>query len=586
MPGLAYPLWHLAAPTGQIDSLLAWVAIAACFLAVPLVHRFRPLSRTTLQGLMSCIGALVTVHLFALATLNDMQPFFAIGSTIAILATAFFLRSQALLFAYFGFVVALGIASYIWHADPRKIAYWGGTVPILMVAYHRLGVSAARQGGLERLVATRTAELSASNQLLRDEIERRSLLEEQLRRTQKMEAVGRLAGGVAHDFNNLLTTIGIYAELVQAGLSQDSPLRKELGQIQKASEQAAALTHQLLTLGSRSHAPLEPIDLSEVVDESARMLRHLLGEDTRLELLLTDEPQLIWANQEQLQQILINLCINSRDAMPGSGRVQIEVGRRRRSDLEAYDFDPPPVFDQYVMLACEDTGEGMDADSRERAFDPFFTTKLPEKGSGLGLSIAQGIVSQAGGYARLESEVGKGTRIELHWPLVDCEESDHADVPAASRSRRTKRILLAEDEADLRFAIARILEEVGYEVTSVDSAESALKALDASGRAFDLVLSDVVMREMSGIDLARQVRARGPLPRILLISGHLDERVISQMPRDLPFLAKPFSAPALMERVRELLSEEGDPASTQPASYAASSSATTSGASSPISTIT
>ena len=234
----------------------------------------------------------------------------------------------------------------------------------------------------------------------------------------KMEAVGRLAAGVAHDFNNLLTTIGIYADLVLSGLSKESPLRKEVEQIQKANREAATLTQQLLTLGRRSHAEIDFINLNEVVSDAESLLRDLLSDDTKLELQLAPESQPIWGNVDQLRQILINVAINARDAITGPGLFSVEMSRCSAKTLAARDVSPMPASDEYVLLRLSDSGAGMRPETRNRAFDPFFTTKEPKQSAGLGLSIVYGIVSQADGHVRLQSEPGEGTRLELYWPLA------------------------------------------------------------------------------------------------------------------------------------------------------------------------
>ncbi len=234
----------------------------------------------------------------------------------------------------------------------------------------------------------------------------------------KLEAVGRLAGGVAHDFNNLLTTIGIYAELVLAGLSTDSPLRKQVEQIQEANRQAAALTQQLLTLGRRSHVPIDCINLNEVVSDAEAILRDLLRDDTKLELQLAPELQPIWGNVDQLRQILVNVALNARDAITGPGLLSIETSRCSAKTLAERGISETPASDEYVLLRVSDSGTGMDPETRSRAFDPFFTTKEPKQSAGLSLAIVHGIVSQANGHVLLQSEPGEGTRFELYWPLA------------------------------------------------------------------------------------------------------------------------------------------------------------------------
>jgi CheY-like chemotaxis protein len=370
-----------------------------------------------------------------------------------------------------------------------------------------------------------------------------------------MEAVGRLAGGVAHDFNNLLTTIGVYAELVMGGLSEESPLRHEIEQIQKANRQAASLTQQLLTLGRRSHVQVEFIDLNEVISDAGAMLRHLLSSDTKLELGLAPEPQPILGNIDQLQQILINLAINARDAITGPGLLSIETSRCTARDLVSRDVAGAPTSDEYVMLAVSDSGAGMDPETRDRAFDPFFTTKEPEQGAGLGLSIVHGIVSQADGYVRLQSAPGDGTRFELYWPLAISKSEGTSPISKVAARGRNEEILLVEDEKDLREALQKVLKNDGYSVTPAENGQEALEIAARRDPQFDLVVTDVVMPLMNGFELAERIAETHPGTRVLLVSGHLNDTALNHLPSAIPFLAKPFAARELREKVRELLDE-------------------------------
>jgi len=562
VPGLVYPVWHFAAPRGAVDPFAVWLALGAAFQVVPLIHLFRPFSRPALQNAVSCLAALVTLHLFVLASLNEMAPFFAVGSAFAVFATVLFIRSMRLMIGYAIFVVVIASVLFAVKPDGRKAAYWGGTVPVLVFGYSTLSRQVAQRRELERQVRARTLQLSLANQRLRDEIDERPRLEDELRVAHKMEAVGRLAGGVAHDFNNLVTTIGVYAELVTAGLPAESPLHKEVDQIRKTTRQMATLTQQLLTLGRRSHVPMERLDLNAVISDAAPMLRHLMGSHVELELMLAPEPQFVWGDIDQLQQVLINLAINARDAMPEPGRFTIETSRCSRALLSTRGLGNASggesggnglSSEDYVLLAVSDEGVGMTAEERERAFDPFFTTKEPGVGTGLGLSIVHGIVSQANGLARIESEPGRGTRFELYWPFARGAGVSSDGPGPGPGSGHQEEILLVEDEKDLRDALHRALRSAGYRVTGVGSAEEALAMAALRERSFDLLVTDVVMGRMSGFELAERMTGEHPATKILLISGHLSDRALADASIDHPFLAKPFDASDLRKKVRELL---------------------------------
>jgi len=552
IPGLSYPVWSTLAP-GPHDPFAAWLAIGATFLLAAGVALWRRPSRSALLITVSGLAALVTLHFFLLAFANDMAPFYAVGSSMAVLATVLFIRSLAVMAAYGVFVLALAASLFAADPDGRKLAYWAGTFPVFVLAYQRLTTQLAGERRLETMVAERTRQLSDANQRLRDEMAARARLEEKLRVQHKMEAVGRLAGGVAHDFNNLLTTIGVYADLLLSDLPDDSPLRDEVSQIRHAHRQAAALTQQLLTLGRRHYVELDVLDLNEVLSDMASLLRHVMSPGQRLEIDLADADQPIRGNLDQLQQIVLNLAINARDAMEESGRLRLSTRSCTRGELERRDLAPGPGHADYVCLAVEDTGCGMSAEARDRAFDPFYTTKAPEGGSGLGLSIVHGIVSQAGGHVRLGSEPGQGTRVELFWPRETGPRDDRTAPSPGAGVAGHERILLVEDEEGLRGALHRVLATGGYAVTEAESGEQAAEILARPDEAFDLVVTDVVMPRMSGFELAERLRALQPRARVLLISGHLNDRSLGHRDPSLPFLAKPFPPKELMAKVREVL---------------------------------
>jgi signal transduction histidine kinase len=549
--GVCYPAWSLLAP-GPVDPLGPWLAIGAGLLVASLALARWRLSRAEVANLELLLGSLATLHFFVLASANAMSPFYAVGSSIAVSVTVMGARSVPAMAAYAAFVGILIVALYAIDPNPLKLAYWASPIPAFLFAYRRLDAQSALEQGLEREVAQRTQELSASNQRLLEEIRARERLTEALGVQQKFEAVARMAGGIAHDFNNLLTTIGVYAELLSEALPAGSSLQREVDHIQQAQRQAASLTQQLVTLGRNSHVRYAVVDLDEVISDMSTLLRRVL-DPHELALALEPRKQPIRANVDQLRQVVLNLVLNARDAMSAPGRVTIEVRRHPRGDL-AHVLGVPLDHESYVGLAVTDTGEGMSEDTRARAFDPFFSTKPPGRGSGLGLSTVQAVVNQSGGHVWLISEPGRGTRCELYWPLAT-EPADIAVVPTHPGADATPRarILLVEDEEPIRSALVRVLSNAGYTVAEAGDTDRALAILAGADRRFDLLISDVVVPGSSGLDLAEQVAGRWPGMKVILISGYLNEYSLGDTDARFAFLAKPFTPKDLQEKVREVL---------------------------------
>jgi two-component system cell cycle sensor histidine kinase/response regulator CckA len=386
-----------------------------------------------------------------------------------------------------------------------------------------------------------------------DLVERRRL-ETQLRQSQKMEAIGRLAGGVAHDFNNVLTVILSNSEMLAGQLSPEDPRRQELIEIRDAAQRAATLTRQLLAFSRKQVLKPRVLSLNAVVVTLEKMLRRLIGEDIELATLLQPDLWAVEADPGQLEQIIMNLAVNARDAMPEGGGLSIETGNAEVDEVFARKHFPM-VPGRYVMLVVCDSGAGMDAETQRRIFEPFFTTKPRGRGTGLGLSMVYGIVKQSGGYIWAYSEPGLGTTFKIYFPRVEGTRSDAEAVVAASPSppgRET--VLLAEDEDSVRRLARRILEEVGYTVLEAREATEALTISESWDGPIDLLLTDVVMPELNGRELAERLSVLRPGIQILYISGYTDHEVLDGIVGPgSNFLQKPFTPEALANKVREAL---------------------------------
>jgi two-component system, cell cycle sensor histidine kinase and response regulator CckA len=386
--------------------------------------------------------------------------------------------------------------------------------------------------------------------------EERERLEEQLRVAQKMEAVGRLAGGIAHDFNNLLSVILSFTEFALEGVREGDPLRDDLLEVKNAGERAAALTRQLLAFGRKQVLQLVPLDLNEIARGVEKMLRRILGEDIDLVQALAPDLGVVRADPGQLEQVIMNLVINARDAMPQGGKLTIETSNAEL-DVEYTARHMGVKPGPYVLLAVSDTGCGLDPESQARLFEPFFTTKEKGKGTGLGLSTVYGIVKQSGGDVWAYSEPGKGTTFKIYLPreLLDIAATTLKPSPEPTRATGTETILVVEDEEALRKVARRSLEAAGYTVLSAGDGEEALRIVAGHVGPLHLLLTDVVMPHMGGRLLAEELVRTRPDLRVLYMSGYTDDAVVRHGVLDsgTNFLAKPFTSTDLARKVREVL---------------------------------
>jgi PAS domain S-box-containing protein len=385
--------------------------------------------------------------------------------------------------------------------------------------------------------------------------EKMTALQDQLRQSQKMEAIGGLAGGIAHDFNNLLTVIKGYAELSCLGLDKNDPLWGNLEEIRKASERASNLTRQLLAFSRRQILEFKVINLNTLIKDIDKMLHRILGEDIELAYHLTQDIGRIKTDPGQIEQVILNLTVNARDAMPSGGKLTIETLNVELD--EAYARSHMGVSPgQYLMLSVSDTGAGMDSKIRERIFEPFFTTKEKGKGTGLGLSMVYGIVKQSGGHIYVYSEPGLGTTFKIYLPRVEEAEDLQQKDSGLSPSGGNETILLVEDEPSVRDLAARILRDRGYQVyEALDGKDAFNMARKHPERNFHLLLTDVVMPGMSGKELSDRLILLIPDLKVLFISGYTDNAIVHHgvLMEGVEFLQKPFTPEALTRKVREVL---------------------------------
>ena len=382
-------------------------------------------------------------------------------------------------------------------------------------------------------------------------------MEEQLRQSQKMEAVGRLAGGVAHDFNNLLTAISGYSDLLLHRLPEYSTLRRDVEEIRKAGDRAAALTRQLLAFSRRQVLQPKILDLNTVVTKMGPMLGHLIGKDIELSTDLSPSLSRVKADPGQIEQVILNLAVNARDAMPDGGRITIATADAALSP--AYAAVHPEVRPgPHVLLSVADTGQGMSDETQAHLFEPFFTTKERGKGTGLGLATVYGIVQQSGGHIRVSSAADRGSTFLIYLPRVEAPEdgargSDRPLLPHPSPGTET--VLLAEDEEVVRRLAREILSGNGYKVLEAGNGREALLLSEAHRGEIHLLLTDVVMPKMSGRELGERIRLQRPDLRILYMSGYTDDAILRQgvLEDGIPFLQKPFTAEGLARKVREVL---------------------------------
>jgi nitrogen-specific signal transduction histidine kinase len=379
-------------------------------------------------------------------------------------------------------------------------------------------------------------------------------LEEQFRQAQKMEAVGRLAGGIAHDFNNLLMVIGSYAEMMREQLSAEDGLHKSIAQVQKAADRATSLTQQLLAFSRKQILSPRIINLNTVIEDGLKITKRLIGEDIALTILLGENLRAIKADPGQVGQVLMNLCINARDAMQSNDELTISTENlsinveeaQKRSNL---------VPGNYVALVVRDTGTGMTQEVQAHLFDPFFTTKKAGKGTGLGLSTVYGIVKQSSGYISVDSQLGRGSTITIYFPAVDAPLTMTITPEVQKYEGRGETILLVEDEDALRESMSAYLGLHGYKVLTASNGAEALHFAKRHAGSIQALVTDIILPKLSGAELARNVAEISPKVAILYMSGYTDRELMDYDPETsaAKFLQKPFALRTLLETIGELI---------------------------------
>ncbi len=391
--------------------------------------------------------------------------------------------------------------------------------------------------------------------------EERVVLQDQLRQSQKVEAIGHLAGGIAHDFNNLLTVIKGYSELSRVGLKEGDTLRDNIDEIQNAAERAASLTRQLLAFSRRQVMEMKVIDLNTLLRDLEKMLRRVIGEDIELVLPLTEDIERVMADVGQIEQVIMNLAVNARDAMPSGGNLTIETANVELDESYARThIDVKPGH--YVMLSVTDTGMGMTPEVRERIFEPFFTTKEKGKGTGLGLSTVYGIVQQSKGHIWVYSVQGRGTTFKIYLPRVDEPlEGIRKEVLKEELPRGNETILIVEDEEEVRKLAGKILVRQGYRILETFNGDEALVVCERRRSPIHLMLADIVMPGMSGSELAKRLKPLYPEIKILYMSGYTDDAIVRHgvLEKGVNYIQKPFTMEGLARKVREELDKDPHP---------------------------
>ena len=535
--GTAYPAWYLLAPSDAQNPFWAWCLIGASYLATGLAARR---SALPLPYWFFLPAFTVAVHQHWLLSLNPDHTFFAVAAVMAVLTSIPILEDRIVILAYSGLVIALSLFQAV--TNNVNTVFFSTAVAWAVLLTNRF----VRVRASERRDAAN--ELHTTQSQLAAEKAARMRIEQELVTAQRMDSLGRLAGAFSHEFNNQLMAIRIHADLLGRSLPADAPQRRDVSQIQLTTSSAADLTARLLAFSRPTRTREEPADLCAVLRQNAVTLRHLMAEQTIVTLALPEGVAYAPVGAKQLGQIVLNLALNARDAMPRGGSLRLEVAQLPSDEVELPVEIATPTL---VRFTVSDSGAGMSADVRDRLFEPFFTTKAERGNSGLGLSVVYGLVKETGGHVRVTSEPGKGARFDIYWPTAVAVAAGAPEPGRENVRPHRGRILLVEDQEALRDGLTRWLADLGYVVIACESAEEAL----TRANDIDAIASDVVLRGMDGIELLGRLRRASPQLPAVLFSGHLDH--LAQKRREVPegvrFLEKPFAPEALMSTLEALV---------------------------------
>lgn len=528
-------------------TFLTVLTLRLCYGSVTDLHHGRSLTAT-----ITSLSLMALVQYIASSGLVAVRHAHKINQPIWHTWRKYWLWSSV---TYFAGALAAGISARL--VDVFGFYFVVAMAPVIAAVYftYRTYLTNVEVSGQQAEQAERhVVELShhiAEQERIREALARS---EEQLRQSQKMEAVGQLAGGVAHDFNNLMTAITGYSALMLDDLEEDSLLRPDIEEIKRAAERAAGLTRQLLAFSRKQMLQPKVLDLNTVVTDMHKMLERLIGENILIISDLDPELACVEADPSQVEQVIMNLAVNARDAMPDGGRLTIETRNLQLDDAYRAQRHVELAPGRYVMLAVSDTGCGIDADMQTRIFEPFFTTKELGKGTGLGLSTVHGIVVQSGGNIHVRSEIGLGTTFDIYLPQVeDVEEMVEEKVDETTILKGTQTILLVEDEETVRRLAARIIKRQGFHLLQAGDGIEALRVAEDYQFVIDLMLSDVVMPEMRGPELAEQIALTRPQMPVLFMSGYNDTGLAEQA--GVNFIQKPFAPKELLRRIHAVLEE-------------------------------
>ena len=549
--GVSYPCWWLLAPPDGIDPWWIWWVIGRGFVASGALLIGRERERVSFGVFLPSFAA--TLHLYVLFALNPHSPFYAAAPLMCTTGTLMVMSQRSIQRAYSALVLPASALPLLSGAGPQSLFLIVATSTLLLIANRRF----------ERTDAVQKATASEFRRVLREAEDRlasekssRERLEEELEVAQKMESVGWLAGSFAHEFINHLMAIRVYAEILDQSLPRDAALQKDLRAIQEATEGAAGLTARLLALAQGAERDSGPTDLRRVVSGSLVLIQHVMSPQVTVSTRLVEDPCHVPVSANRAEQLLLNLALNARDAMPRGGVFSVEVSRCTRQRRRAARARSAPT--SWCGSRSATPASASTPELRPRIFEPFFSTKGREGHSGLGLSVVYGIVKQSGGHIRVTSEPGRGTCFEVYWPALPAEACATAEIsqaPAARQQDAALRVLLVEDQAELRQGLRRFLEQASYQVVEAESAEDALALAARPDAPIDVLATDLVLRGGDGISLLAKLRGERPRLHAVLFSGHGDAlgRALRELPEDVLILHKPFAPEALPRAIRDLL---------------------------------